>query len=738
MLKLENVSKYYYNNGIIAVGFSKVNLELKLGEFVVITGESGSGKSTLLNVISGLDSYEDGEMFINGKETSHYTEKDFEDYRRKYIANIFQSFNLVNSYTVYQNIELVMLLNGYKKYKVKKQILKIIDEVGLTKFKNTKVSKLSGGQKQRVAIARAMVKDTPIIVADEPTGNLDTESAKDVLEILKRVAKNKLVVMVTHNIEQVEQYATRVIKMHDGRIIENNEIKKIEEEPKIEVSKYKNLTLFNKFRLGIRNTFNIKSKFVLLLVVFAFMSTALVAEYGSFKAAEEDSLDEGVSSWVLRDTAKERILVRKQDKTAFIDSDLENIKALSNIGTVVENDMFIDSYISLQKQENDSMVYYSYSGSCKDISNFNGKLEYGRMPENDSEVIISMNKDDYELNQGIDNVLNQQYTIYDPTGRTDIKTVTVVGIVFNEKKYDYNSTIYVDKGILDSLRVYLNQYYSKLKILANDKYKNYEIVPTDKVESGCAYVNDAEKYNYKNDRIRGTKLNITASNIYYEKDLELTITNTFTEYNFKRLTGLKDYYRNYNSLFINTEDYYSMFDEPSYQISVYVKDKNTIDQTMQELNNMGLTTKKASDFEVNYNAESYKFIKIIRTVVTIVVLIVLFFISYFIIRVILKSRNVYFTTLRMLGANVRTIRAVLDIELFNIYTIAYALLMGFCYMLNENIIEIQVAMKILKYLSIKEFTIIYLCLAVMAILLSRKVSRKIFKKTAISTYNEEV
>lgn len=738
MLKLENVSKYYYNNGIIAVGFSKVNLELKLGEFVVITGESGSGKSTLLNVISGLDSYEDGEMFINGKETSHYTEKDFEDYRRKYIANIFQSFNLVNSYTVYQNIELVMLLNGYKKYKVKKQILKIIDEVGLTKFKNTKVSKLSGGQKQRVAIARAMVKDTPIIVADEPTGNLDTESAKDVLEILKRVAKDKLVVMVTHNIEQVEQYATRVIKMHDGRIIENNEIKKIEEEPKIEASKYKNLTLFNKFRLGIRNTFNIKSKFVLLLVVFAFMSTALVAEYGSFKAAEEDSLDEGVSSWILQDTSKERILVRKQDKTAFVDSDLENIKALSNINTVVENDMFIDSYISLQKQENDSMVYYSYSGSCKDISNFSGNLEYGRMPENDSEVIISMNKNDYDLNQGIDNVLNQQYTIYDPTGRTDIKTVTVVGIVFNEKKYDYNSTIYVDKGILDSLRVYLNQYYSKLKILANDKYKNYEIVPTDKVESGCAYVNDAEKYNYKNDRIRGTKINITASNIYYEKELELTITNTFTEYNFKRLTGLKDYYRNYNSLFINTEDYYSMFDEPSYQISVYVKDKNTIDQTMQELNNMGLTTKKASDFEVNYNAESYKFIKIIRTVVTIVVLIVLFFISYFIIRVILKSRNVYFTTLRMLGANVRTIRAVLDIELFNIYTIAYALLMGFCYMLNENIIEIQIATKILKYLSVKEFTIIYLCLAVMAILLSRKVSRKIFKKTAISTYNEEV
>ena len=169
MIKLKNVSKFYYSKGIIGTGFTKVNLEFKIGEFVAITGESGSGKSTLLNVISGLDSYEEGEMYIEGKETSHYTEKEFEEYRRKYIANIFQNFNLVNSYTVYQNVELILILNGYKKSEVKDKILKIIDGVGLTEFKNTKVSKLSGGQKQRVAIARAMVKDTPIIVADEPT-----------------------------------------------------------------------------------------------------------------------------------------------------------------------------------------------------------------------------------------------------------------------------------------------------------------------------------------------------------------------------------------------------------------------------------------------------------------------------------------------------------------------------------------------------------------------------------------
>lgn len=126
MLKLKNVSKFYYNKGVIATGFSKVNLKLDIGEFIAITGESGSGKSTLLNVISGLDTYEEGEMYVNGKETSHYSEKDFEDFRRKYIGNIFQTFNLVNSYTVYQNIELVLLLNGYKKRKIKKKVIELI------------------------------------------------------------------------------------------------------------------------------------------------------------------------------------------------------------------------------------------------------------------------------------------------------------------------------------------------------------------------------------------------------------------------------------------------------------------------------------------------------------------------------------------------------------------------------------------------------------------------------------
>ena len=122
MLKLKKVSKFYYSKGMVATGFTKISLDFKIGEFIAITGESGSGKSTLLNVISGLDSYEEGEMYINGLETSHYTEKDYEVYRKKYIGNIFQNFNLIASYTVYQNVELVLLINGYKRSEIKEKV----------------------------------------------------------------------------------------------------------------------------------------------------------------------------------------------------------------------------------------------------------------------------------------------------------------------------------------------------------------------------------------------------------------------------------------------------------------------------------------------------------------------------------------------------------------------------------------------------------------------------------------
>ena len=372
MLELKNVSKFYYSKGVIASGFTKVSLKLNMGEFVVITGESGSGKSTLLNVISGLDSYEEGEMYINGMETSHYTEKDFEDYRRKYISNIFQAFNLVNSYTVYQNIELVLLLNGYKKRQIKQKVLDLIKKVDLYEFRNTKVSKLSGGQKQRVAIARALAKETPIIIADEPTGNLDSESAKSVMKLLSKIATDKLVVVVTHNYEQVEGLATRKITMHDGRIIEDKMIKELENVKNVKQDElnYKNISIFNQLRLGIRNTFNILSKFVLLFAVFLFITVAIISENAGFKEQEYLSSISG-ENYIFANTDINRIIINKKDGSSISDEDYNKLTNIDNIDYITKNDLLIDEYIGLANEED----YIYISGKAEDIRRFNGNID---------------------------------------------------------------------------------------------------------------------------------------------------------------------------------------------------------------------------------------------------------------------------------------------------------------------------------------------------------------------------
>jgi len=737
MLKLKNVSKFYYSKGIIASGFSRINLELKIGEFVVITGESGSGKSTLLNVISGLDSYEEGEMYINGNETSHYTEKDFEDYRRKYIANIFQNFNLINSYTVYQNVELVLLLNGYKKHKVKKKILDIIDQVGLTPFKNTKVSKLSGGQKQRVAIARAMVKDTPIIVADEPTGNLDSKSANEVIDILKKVAKDKLVVMVTHNIEQVEQYATRIIKMNDGRIIENREIKKIGEEPNVQESEYTNISIANKYRLGIRNTFNIATKFVLLFAVFFFMSSAILSEYASFQMSEEEALS-GAFSIPFRDISENRLLINKKDKTSFTNEDFEKIKTLSNTDYIVEDDVFLDSGVSISRDG--GLGFY---GNLLDISNLKGNLEYGRMPENDNEMILNVNKDHFYITEELDEVLNKTYSIMksegiDSFGDEKAKDLIIVGIQYNEDTFNYDCKFYVPKNVLKDLRSNMNKNYSIMKVFLNNKYDEYQIEATDEVEKGNAIVDDDLKYEFKDYKIINQPLNISVSNIYYSEDLELTISNTYTKSNFKRLTGLDKYDNNRYKIFINTDDFNSLYDKPTYQSSVFVKDKKLAEQTITDLDNLGITAKKVTDFTVDTGQIYKRIIKIIKVIVTIILIIVLFFISYIIIKIILKSRNIYYTTLRMLGATYKNVRRILDIELFINSTTAYTVLMLIIYGVKANIINNEQIAQLSEYLGAKEYVLMYIVLIAISRLISIKFAQKLFKNTAINTYNEEV
>ena len=740
IIKLKNVSKFYYSKGVIASGFVKLNLEFQMGEFVAITGESGSGKSTLLNVISGLDSYEEGEMYINGTETSHYNESDFEDYRRKYIGNIFQNFNLVNSYTVYQNIELVMLLNGSKKKEVKKKVLELIKTVGLEKFKNTKVSKLSGGQKQRVAIARALAKDTPIIIADEPTGNLDSKSAIGIIKLLSKISKDKLVIIVTHNYEQVEEYVTRKIKMHDGKILEDRQLKPHKEAIEEENKQYKNIRFLSKLRLGIRNTFNIIPKFLLVLAVYLFITVALMAEYSSFKEQEYIQSKSGYNM-LFNNTEDTRIIIKKNDHTSFTDSDYEDISKIDNVNYIIKNDLLLDTSISLSDEN-----YWIY-GTVNSISNFKSKVDIGRLPENDNEVIISGSKDDYYLGYMQDEILNKELYLTDMyTGELDKNiSLKIVGIHYTDSNIFYyeENELFVSDNILKTLTYQINQQYSTLKVLFQDKYydsnlydQNFKIVPKRNIKDGSVYISSELNYLCKNENCINKPLSIEVDNLYYKDTINLKIEKTYTKKNIESLLGIKDYESTNGNIFISTNDYNKLFNKDNYQSSVFVKNPNTIDETISTLNNKGYTTLKIKDTLVQEGA--LEAIKIMRTVVTIVLVVVLFFISYFVIRIILKSRNVYFATIRMLGANKKVSKELLVIELLNVANLAYFLFLGAIYLNKLGIISVTFIDTIIKYLLLKDYILLYLILIFISYIISLKFSKKLFKNSAMKTLKEEV
>lgn len=223
LLELQGIGKIYVSDGNVSVGIRGASISFDRGEFVAITGKSGSGKSTLLNVISGIDSYEEGELLIEGEPTSHYLQPDWEEYRRKYISFIFQDYNIIESYTVLENVELA-LMHIEDRRERRERALELLGRVGLSDRIHQKGSRLSGGQKQRTVIARALAKDSPIILADEPTGNLDSESAAEIVELLREVSRDRLLIVVTHNFDEVAEHATRHVRIHDGAIASDHTI----------------------------------------------------------------------------------------------------------------------------------------------------------------------------------------------------------------------------------------------------------------------------------------------------------------------------------------------------------------------------------------------------------------------------------------------------------------------------------------------------------------------------------
>ena len=293
MLQIKEIRKKYVTGDLIQTALDGVSVNLRDSEFVAVLGQSGSGKTTFLNVIGGLDRYDSGDLIINGISTKKYKDRDWDSYRNHTVGFVFQSYNLIPHQSVLSNVELALTISGISSGERKKRAKEALEKVGLGDQLHKKPNQMSGGQMQRVAIARALVNDPDILLADEPTGALDTETSIQVMNLLKEVAKERLVVMVTHNPELAEEYATRIIKLKDGEIISDSDEYIIDEKNIVE-AKHQNMgkasmSLKTAIALSFNNLKTKKARTIL---------TAFAGSIGIIGIALIMSLSNGVNTYI--------------------------------------------------------------------------------------------------------------------------------------------------------------------------------------------------------------------------------------------------------------------------------------------------------------------------------------------------------------------------------------------------------------------------------------------------------
>ena len=800
-IELRRVSKYYAAEDSVSMGFSRIDLNLDIGEFVAITGESGSGKSTLLNVISGLDTYEEGEMFVCGEDTTAYGTEDYELYRKTYIGNIFQDFNLINSYTVYQNIEAVMLLNGKKRRECKSRILELIDLVGLSKYRRTKVSRLSGGQKQRVAIARALAKNAPIIVADEPTGNLDSASAQSVMETLAKVSADKLVVIVTHNYEQAEPYVTRKLTMHDGKIIEDKKFgpgRLSEDEYLSAVGAYAaspsadaesgitrregraaraekaekaaeagittqhseapapgKMRKSSELRLGIRNTFNLPAKFILLFIVYFFVSTAVLGQY----AATKNSMHEGDllgSNPYFVNAGTDRIIVKKNDESVFTEEDLAAVESTDNIKGIVKNDLAMDSGVSFKLGE--SFV----EGPVMPVSAVTeDEITYGHMPENDYEIVIKLDASSDALTLGAPSeYIGQPVKLRDMSQMQTYqfkKPISVAGIIVNDDTVENDSyslygysTIYTSDSISNELLISMMAATSKTELNFDGTRVNCEyergIFSSPDVPDGKVYLFEDQVFYYKNEIAVGEDFSLKVKNRFFESEGEYTVDRIITEDNCEELVGIpKDEFdMYYNCVFISENDFRKLFDKGFYQISAIMINEQESDATQKALNDKGFTTLAIKDSLTDVTGGLGGVMNLMTYARLALEFVILFFIAYAVIRLIMRSRNSYYSTLRILGATKSNTDSILRVELILMMLIAYGTDIAFVALIKKGLLQDLLHMdlkeitKMLHYLTPFDYGMLGAVLLLMSLMIANRYSKHIFTKSAMKAFREGV
>lgn len=403
MLELKGIKKSYKTGDFIQNALKGVTLTFRKNEFVAILGPSGSGKTTLLNIIGGLDRYDEGDLIINDKSTKNFKQIEWDAYRNNCVGFIFQSYNLISHISVLTNVEMSMTLSGYKRSERKAKAMEALDKVGLKEHAHKKPNQLSGGQMQRVAIARALVNDPDIILADEPTGALDSKTSVQIMELIKEIVKDKLVIMVTHNPSLAKEYANRIVEFKDGEMVnDTNPVKNVKEESGLVNIKKTSMSYFSALYLSFNNIMTKKGR--TLITSFAssigIIGIALILALSNgfqkqIDAFEQDSL----SQMPIMITQQAIQMDTETMETYQKNADLKGLGKFSSKKEIVPLKDMAESSMHTNKLNQDYIDYVS-----KIDKELVGGVSYNKATG--LNVVIKNSDDTYALAKTNDNMMN--------------------------------------------------------------------------------------------------------------------------------------------------------------------------------------------------------------------------------------------------------------------------------------------------------------------------------------------
>ncbi len=619
ILVLENISKYYVSDGKVTPALHKIDLTLRKGELVAITGESGSGKTTLLNLISGSLIPDSGEIYYSGTKLSEYDQEHLEDYQKNQIGFVYQDFKLIPHYTVLENIMGAMLLQGFPSDKARMRAEEVLKQVGMEQYSDFKAGKLSAGQKQRLSIARVLAKESKIIIADEPTANLDKDTGAQIMELLKTMSKDHLVLIVTHNFEEAKGYASRMIRIHGGKIEddyvldqpigpEEEALAGMEQKPAGVAYKAgtmrKSRITGHFLRWNLKNGIGKGALLTLLLLLAAVMSLVF---FNLYHRNTDQAIAMNYDASAFRNMDDKRIIIRNRDDAPMTKEDREFFQKLTYVTDSELYDCVTD--INYYALEGIDYRYQYYRNNYRDMTILRNDrfmrsassleaadLLEGRLPEGIDEIVVS-STDKGLLGKKLTTYFNQG--IYSLWG-TDcycIRHLKVVGLAggdsgqvyFSDELCDMFSAMYAGS----SVRLFYNW---------NASLQNYGkaswIIPVIDVSLEDNTVALTTEYRtvvipppYGECLLQVHPFNDSSGN--HSKELKVKVVDTLiTEEKTQRLTldGWEGIYFDENSYpyaEVSEALFYRIYDSGSSQMSVYIDDYVHTDEVLRQIRKAG-------------------------------------------------------------------------------------------------------------------------------------------------------